>query len=43
MVMKEGGPLHAKTDIDKYCERLRNTGREYGIAELKKRHPQLFA
>jgi choline-sulfatase len=40
MVMKEGGPLHAKGNIPKYYERLKATGREYAIPQLKKRHPE---
>lgn len=43
MVMKEGGPLHARGGLKKYCERLRETGREYAIEELTARHPREFA
>ncbi len=42
-VMKEHGPFHAKGMLKKYCERLKETGREYAIPELKKRHPWEFA
>ena len=38
-VMKEGGPYHAKGHLPTYLERLKQTGREYGVAELMKRHP----
>ncbi len=38
-VMHEGGPFHAKGSLRKYTERLKETGREYGIEELIRRHP----
>jgi len=39
MVMKEGGPFHAKGHLQHYIERLKVTGREGAIAELVRRHP----
>lgn len=39
MVMKENGPLHARGMLLEYCKRLKETGREYAIDELKRRHP----
>ena len=41
-VMKEGGPMHANGQLAKYCEYLKETGREWAIPELKKRHPGEF-
>jgi choline-sulfatase len=38
-VMKEGGPFHAKGFLKYYIKQLEATGREYGIPELKRRHP----
>jgi arylsulfatase A-like enzyme len=42
VVMKEGGPFHAKGHLSKYCRSLENTKREWAIEELKKRHPREF-
>ncbi|MDR6880577.1 sulfatase [Bacillus sp. 3255] len=42
-VMKEGGPYHAKGFLPDYVKRLEETGRSYGIEELKRRHPREFA
>jgi arylsulfatase A-like enzyme len=42
-VMSEGGPAHARNQLPAYCEYLRKTGREWAIAELKRRHPREFA
>jgi choline-sulfatase len=42
-VMCEGGPLHAKGHLAKYCEYLKKTGRGWAVAELQKRHPFEFA
>lgn len=42
-VMKEGGPLHARGFLPKYIERLKATGREHAVEELKRRHPAEFA
>lgn len=41
-VMKEGGPYHAKGHLQRYVGRLEETGREYAIPELKRRHPAEF-
>ncbi|MFP4016075.1 MAG: sulfatase [Halanaerobiales bacterium] len=41
-VVNEGGPYHAKGHLSGYIEYLKNTGREYAIPELKKRHPEEF-
>lgn len=41
-VMREGGPLHARGHLKKYCERLEATGRGHAIPELKRRHPGEF-
>jgi choline-sulfatase len=41
-VISEGGPTHAKGYLSQYCERLKKTGREWAIPELKKRHPNEF-
>jgi len=42
-VMREGGPLHARGTLEKYCEFLKETGREWAIPELRKRHPKEFS
>lgn len=42
-VIKEGGPYHAKGFLKNYVNRLEETGRAYGIEELKLRHPREFA
>jgi arylsulfatase A-like enzyme len=42
-VMQEGGPFHARGQLQKYCEFLEGTSREWAIAELKKRHPEEFS
>ena len=41
-VMKEGGPAHSRGYLKRYCEYLEQTGREWAIPELKKRHPREF-
>ncbi len=41
-VYQEGGPLHARGNLPKYCERLEATGRGWAVPELKKRHPYEF-
>lgn len=41
-VIKEGGPLHARGQLKKYCERLEKTGRGHAVAELRRRHPEEF-
>jgi len=43
MVLAEGGPFHANNKLlEVYCERLKNSGREWAIPELKKRHSAKF-
>ena len=42
-VMNEGGPQHARGRLARYCERLKATGRESAVEELKRRHPREFA
>jgi len=42
-VIREGGPLHARGHLKKYCDRLQATGRSHAIEELKRRHPGEFA
>jgi len=41
-VMREGGPLHSRGHLARYCERLEQTGRGQHIPELKRRHPGEF-
>lgn len=41
-VIKEGGPFHAKGQLENYCKRLEETGRGFAVDELKKRHPREF-
>lgn len=41
-VIQEGGPFHARGNLPRYCERLKQSGRERHIAELKNRHPREF-
>ena len=41
-VIAEGGPFHAKGHLKEYSQRLEETGRGYGIEELKRRHPREF-
>ncbi len=42
VVLDEGGPFHARGCLREYVERLKKTGREYGVDELKRRHPREF-
>ncbi len=42
-VMREGGPAHTRGMLPQYCERLKATGREYAVPELRRRHPQELA
>ncbi len=42
IVMKEGGPFHARGHLEQYCEYLKRTDRTWAIEELKKRHPREF-
>jgi len=37
-VMKEGGPLHTRDALEKYCERLRASGRAHHAERLEKKH-----
>ncbi|MDF2542329.1 MAG: sulfatase [Herbinix sp.] len=37
-VIEEGGPFHAKGNLDKYLIRLRNTGRSEGADQLEKKY-----
>lgn len=41
-VMKEGGPLHSRGNLKKYCKFLEQTGRAWAIPELRKKHPREF-
>jgi choline-sulfatase len=41
-VMAEGGPLHSRGELKKYCGYLDTTGRGNAIPELKRRHPEEF-
>jgi len=38
----EGGPFHARGQLKTYCERLEQSGRNWAVHELRKRHPQEF-
>ena len=38
-VMREGGPLHTRSDVDPYAQRLRETGREHLVPELTANNP----
>jgi len=40
VVLDEGGPFHARGHLQGYIKRLKATGRDYGIEELLRRHPQ---
>ncbi len=35
-------PCHANTDLSAYCTRLEATGRGDSVAEIKRRHPEMF-
>ena len=37
-VLKEGGPFHVRTALDRYCEHLKETGRAHHADALMKRH-----
>ena len=39
-VMHEGGPFHAKGNLELYARHLEKTGREWAIEELLRRHPK---
>jgi len=41
-VMKEGGPYHAKGQLQNYIAYLEKTDRAYAVPELKRRHPEEF-
>ena len=38
-VIAEGAPYHCRGYLDEYCERLKNSGREWAAERLRKRHP----
>ena len=38
IVLKEGGPLHTRSDLEPYCERLRETGRSHHADRLMVTH-----
>jgi len=42
IVLREGGPAHARGRLKQYCEYLKKTGRGWAIEELKRRHPREF-
>jgi hypothetical protein len=42
-VIAEGGPTHAKGQLQAYCRRLAVTGRVAAAEELRRRHPREFA
>lgn len=42
IVLREGGPFHAKGVLAEYCKRLKATGRGNTVKELKRRHPGEF-
>jgi arylsulfatase A-like enzyme len=42
-VIRDGGPLHARGHLAKYCKRLEATDRGWAVPELKRRHPREFA
>ncbi|HOX38744.1 MAG TPA: sulfatase [Candidatus Brocadiia bacterium] len=37
-VMREGGPFHTRNQLEPYCKRLRETGREHHAEALMRRH-----
>ncbi|MGB9588832.1 MAG: sulfatase family protein, partial [Armatimonadota bacterium] len=39
-VLAEGGPYHARKQLQRYCKFLENTSRSWAIPELRRRHPQ---
>ncbi len=39
-VLAEGGPYHTRGKLKEYIEYLKQTGRDYAIEELIKRHPE---
>lgn len=41
-IIREGGPHHAKGNLQRYIKRLEETGRGDSVPELKKRHPYEF-
>ncbi len=42
-VMREGGPLHSRGHLPKYCDRLEQTDRGQHVEALKQRHPEEFS
>jgi len=41
-VLAEGGPLHARGQLARYCQRLEQTDRGWAVQELRRRHPGEF-
>lgn len=41
VVMREGGPLHTRSALDRYCSRLRETGRAHHAEALEARHGRI--
>ncbi|MDF2686556.1 MAG: sulfatase, partial [Clostridia bacterium] len=39
-VMKEGGPLHARGELNNYIKRISGTNRDYGVNKLKEMYPE---
>ncbi|MFV0400555.1 MAG: sulfatase [Oscillospiraceae bacterium] len=39
-VMREGGPEHARGHLEAYIQRLKDTGREFGVELLRKQYPE---
>ena len=37
-VLREGGPFHCRGELERYCQRLRATGREHHADRLSKLH-----
>jgi len=42
VVLREGGPYHARWELKRYCKRLEATGRGYAVKELMHKHPGEF-
>ncbi len=42
VLLRTGGPFHARGHLKKYCERLEETGRDWAVPLLKARHPEEF-
>jgi len=41
-VMQEGGPFHARGELEDYCKRLEASGRAWAVPLLRERHPKEF-